>query len=183
MSEIGVKEFAEQLKQQIAQGAGRSGYVLAEGLIRAVDRAMKGADPAADGYPRMLYFAGQRDQTRIVASAAEESAALAQGWTRDCRPQYAEGYPKWFSEKPTGMGGTRGFDIRHITLHNSEEEKLFRSIVEIEAWQEDEVHSLYGARGVGLDTLIEDRKQLAREVLDEDFLALATGESAEGMTR
>jgi hypothetical protein len=173
-----IEEFAERLSERLAAHApsGRNEYLHIGMLRQCIQEAAQPATPLDQQFPRMLYSNGAH---RIVKNSDEEARALRDGYSRNAPAQYAAGYPKWFSEKPTGMGGTRGFDIRHITLHNPDEEKLFRAIVEIEAWQKDEVLSIWGARGVGLSDLIEDRKALAREVLDEDFLALATGESAE----
>jgi hypothetical protein len=122
----------------------------------------------------MLY----RDGTnRIVGDAEEEAAAQREGFTRTAPSPFAEGYPRWFCEKPTHIGGTRGGDLRHVTLNNPAEEKLFHAVVEESDWMADSVKSAQGARGVALIELIEERKERLRQVLDAEF------ESTQAFTR
>jgi hypothetical protein len=82
-----------------------------------------------------------RHRQKIVDSAEEEAAAVAEGWSR--QPPIADpNYPKTFVEVQHLCG--RGSGYRKILVHNGDEERQWRELVDTSQWAGDAQHELGG---------------------------------------
>jgi hypothetical protein len=163
-----VEEFAVRLNQSLLDKLGSSEYLHVTDLRESITEALSPKKINIE-FPLALY----RDrEMRIVNSTDERVVAEHEGWGRTPPPQFALGFPQYFREKLTTEGGTRGFDIRKVMLHNEHEERLFRSVTEESEWTVDAGDR--GGRGVGVADLVAEHRELLRLLIDrEDFSAPA----------
>jgi hypothetical protein len=120
-------------------------------------------------FPRMLY---KGPSNRLVSNVKEESAAVREGWSRTPPPQFEEGFPRSYVERPVPHGGTKRCDLRRVTLTSSAELGQFLGATEAEEWIEDDSRNQWGARGVFLHDLVLERKQSLKAEIDSKDLAV-----------
>jgi hypothetical protein len=176
MSEV--REFAERLNRLLIERyvpSSCNSYVHVAGLMACIREAGTPSAPLDDEYPRMLYKLyknGDRHETRVVASADEEALAVAEGYGRGAPPLHEKGFPKAMIERPFDRGGTKRSDFRRVTLFAEKDEKLFKALVDTSDWVADDRQ--HGGRGIGLDTLIAERKELLKQIVDQEQLTLGS---------
>jgi hypothetical protein len=160
------EEFGIRLSQVLLDKLGANEYLHVRDLRESISAALSPQKINIE-FPKALF----KDSLMImVNSREEETGALAQGFTRIAPPQYAEGFPKFFREKTTHEGGTRGQDIRRVMIRTEEELVLFCRVIDEEAWAVD--NGQYGGRGIGLADLAQERRELLAALLAaEDFTA------------
>jgi hypothetical protein len=169
---MNVTEFAARLNQLLLDRylpTSCNSYLHVDGLRKCLAEAATPAAALDDDFPRMLYH---RHQTRIVASADEEAAAAVEGYGRVPPPLHEKGFPKAMIERPFDRGGTKRSDFRRVVLYSPKDEKCFAAVVTVADWIADDRQ--HGGRGVGLDTLIAERKELLKQIVDQEQLTLGS---------
>lgn len=159
------EQFVERLDEALNEDYA-SFHKLQQGM-RAVCRR---TDAVSKEFPAMLYFRGRRDEWRTVFSAEEEGQAAEQGYQRTPLPLPE---PKYFVERPRSQGGT-SYDLRRVTLATAAQEAQFFACVEPNAWIPDDVSNPHGARGIGLDVIVQERAALLKAGIDQELAATAT---------
>jgi hypothetical protein len=169
-----VQEFAERFSAELRKYENH-GYVNVPYLRRALQDALYPRGTSMK-FPMVLY---RSTDQRMVNSSEEEQAAQSEGFTHTPPPQFAPGYPKFFRERLTTEGGTRGWDIRRVMLRTEEELRLFKSVTEESEWTVDAGDQ--GGRGVGLDQLMQERRELLMSLVGaESFEEYAPDREAVG---
>jgi hypothetical protein len=120
----------------------------------------------------MLYCAAEQ---RMVNSDDEQKAAESAGFSRTPPPPYEEEFPRWYCERPASMGGHERCDLRRVQINNSEQERQFFAVVDSEQWMGDAANSLWGARGVTLADLVQERRQQLKDSVDRELLEIVGG--------
>ena len=115
-----IETFAKNLIRIINDRTrGGTGYVLGV-LIASMPMSPVPGDQSQREYPRLLYKRrGDTDETLVVQSCEEETAAVAEGWSRT--PSQA---PLNFPKNMVEVNFARGRDFRRCLLRNPEELKI-----------------------------------------------------------
>lgn len=124
----------------------------------------------------MMYLHGNRQQYKTVANAAEEAQAASAGYLRIANPPDPD-YPKYMIEDPL----RKCSDYRGVTLRSPTEEAQWRAAVNVEDWIDDSARQ-WGARPIGLETLVEERKSMLKSTIDRDLLEIRESASTDADT-
>jgi hypothetical protein len=88
-------------------------------------------------------------------------------------------YPRRYCERPIALGGTKVYDLRRVQINSSQEERQFLAVVNREDWMLDAVTSHWGARGVRLETLTREHKEVLNDLIERDLLEIGETPAAD----
>jgi hypothetical protein len=80
-----------------------------------------------------------------VSDSQEQAAAEAEGFSTSPPPP-DPAFPKWFTERPVALGGTKVYDLRCVRINSNEEEQQFLAVVNREDWILDAGTSPWGTK-------------------------------------
>jgi hypothetical protein len=116
----------------------------------------------------MTYLDGDRERYRIAQNAEEETQAATAGYLRTANPPDPN-YRKLMIEDPQ----KKRWDYRGVLLHSQVEEAQWRAAIKVEDWIEDPTRQ-WGARPVGLTTLVQEYKETRKRRIDSDTVGPET---------
>jgi hypothetical protein len=79
--------------------------------------------------------------------------------------------PPGFPQNWVEVDFSRGSDYRRVLIRNPKEEALFRKVVDLSNWTQDDKHALAG-RGIPLSHLIEEHREMLKMMIDQDELEI-----------
>ena len=166
-----LEQFATRLAGTLEEQfrAARHPYVSIPVIQKAIVAAIHPMVTTAE-FPLMLYR-GTSEQ-RIVNDGTEEEVALSEGFTRTAPLQYEAGFPKTYRERLTTEGGSKwpSGDVRKVLLRTPAGERMFHAVVESEGWIADD--GSRGGRGISLDALVEERRQMLMRLAGNELFAI-----------
>jgi len=154
----------ERLDEILATQYKQNEYISRDGLRQSIAAARDLEGLVTKEYPLMMFLHGDRERYKIVGDAAGEAQAASEGYIRTANPPDPN-FPKYRIEDPQ----KKRWDYRGVTLRSKAEEAQWQAAVNVEDWIEDSTRQ-WGARPIGLQTLVVEHKEKLKRMVDENAL-------------